>query len=493
MSAQLNPPVHVGDFLDLAIGGYSNEGEGVGHVDRFAVFVPGALAGEEVAVRVEQVKGSYARARLERVLRASPDRVDPACVLYGECGGCQLLHLSYPAQLEMKRQRVVDALERIGKLDHVMVHPMIGMSEQWRYRNKAQYAVGIRDGQVVAGYLAHGTHRVVPADDCAIQHGLNSRVAGSVRLLAAAFGLSIYDERSQAGFLKNIIVKNAFGTGQVMVVLVTNGARFPGGQARGRDFAQRIADQFAEVRSVAQVVADAAGDMQHVARGISRRGKASIGSNTPEGNTIVLWGEPAIVDVLDGLKFRISATSFYQVNPSQTVTLYRKAVEYAGLTGRESVLDAYSGVGTVSLFMARAAREVYGIESVRTAVHDARANAELNAITNARFIEGRVERALPALLREGVTFDVAVVDPPRAGCDREALLALAGEAMGSDETRALGGVPRIIYISCNPSTLARDLAILSGLGYRIVEVQPVDMFPHTHHVETVVSMSRVDK
>ncbi|OPZ51458.1 MAG: 23S rRNA (uracil-C(5))-methyltransferase RlmCD [Firmicutes bacterium ADurb.BinA052] len=181
------------------------------------------------------------------------------------------------------------------------------------------------------------------------------------------------------------------------------------------------------------------------------------------------------------------------MNPSQTVTLYRKAVEYAGLTGRERVLDAYSGVGTVSLFMARAAREVYGIESVRTAVHDARANAELNAITNARFIEGRVERALPALLREGVTFDVAVVDPPRAGCDREALLALAGEAMGSDETRGLGGVPQIVYISCNPSTLARDLAILSGLDYRIVEVQPVDMFPHTHHVETVVLITRVTK
>ncbi len=490
MSAQLNPPVHVGDYLDLAIDGYSNEGEGVGHVDRFAVFVPGALAGEEVTVCVEQVKGSYARARLERVLRASPDRVDPACLLYGECGGCQLLHLSYSAQLEMKRQRVVDALERIGKLDHVTVHPVIGMSEPWRYRNKAQYTVGIQDGQVVAGYLAQSTHRVVPADDCAIQHELNPRVAGGVRQLAAAFGLSVYDERSQAGFLKNIIVKNAFATGQVMVVLVTNGARFPGGQARSRQFAERIAGQFPEIRSVVQVVADAAGDMQHAARGTSRRRKTSVGSY--EGNTIILWGEPAIVDVLDGLKFRISATSFYQVNPSQTVTLYRKAVEYAHLTGSERVLDGYSGVGTVSLFMARATREVYGIESVWSAVHDARANAGLNAITNTRFVEGRVERVLPALLHDGITFDVAVMDPPRAGCDREALLALAGEATESDGTRALGGVPRIVYISCNPSTLARDLAILSGLGYRTVEVQPVDMFPHTHHVETVVLMSRVN-
>ena len=491
MSEKLNPPMQTGDSLDLVIDGYSNEGDGVGHVDRFAVFVPGALTGEEVAVCVEQVKGSYARARLERVLRTSPDRVDPACSLYGECGGCQLLHMSYSAQLEMKRRRVVDALERIGKLDDVTVHPVIGMDEPWRYRNKAQYAVGIRDGEVVAGYLAHGTHRIVPADDCAIQSGLSCRVASSVRRLAAAFGLSIYDERSMAGFLKNIIVKNAFGTGQVMVVLTTTGARFPGGRARSREFGERIADQFPEVKSVVQVVMDAAGDMHHVARAAGRRGRTPMGSDRFEGNTITLWGEPAIVDVLDGLKFRISAISFYQVNPSQAVTLYRKAVEYAGLTGRERVLDAYSGVGTVSLFMARAAREVYGIESVRSAVHDARANAELNAITNARFIEGRVERVLPALLHDGITFDVAVMDPPRAGCDREALLALAGEVTESDGTRALGGVPRIVYISCNPSTLARDLAILSGLGYRTVEVQPVDMFPHTHHVETVVLMSRV--
>jgi len=493
MSERLNPPVRTGDSLDLVIDGYSNEGDGVGHVDRFAVFVPRALTGEEVAVCVEQVKGSYARARLERLLRASPDRVDPACSLYGECGGCQLLHMSYSAQLEMKRRRVVDALERIGKLDDVTVRPVIGMDEPWRYRNKAQYAVGIRDGQVVAGYVAHGTHRVVPADDCAIQHELNPRVAGGVRLLAAAFGLSIYDERSQAGFLKNIIVKNAFGTGQVMVVLTTTGERFPGRRTGGRQFAERIAGEFPEVRSVVQVVADATGDMQHVSRGISRRANAPMGSDRFERNTITLWGEPAIVDILDGLEFRISATSFYQVNPSQTVTLYRKAVKYAGLTGRERVLDAYSGVGTVSLFMARAAREVYGIESVRSAVHDARANAELNAITNARFIEGRVERVLPALSRDGITFDVAVMDPPRAGCDREALLALAGEVTESDGTRALGGVPRIVYISCNPSTLARDLAILSGLGYRTVEVQPVDMFPHTHHVETVVLMTRVKK
>ncbi len=491
MSEKRNLPVRTGDSLDLVIDGYSNEGEGVGHVDRFAVFVPGTLTGEEVAVCVEQVKSSYARARLERVLRTSPDRVDPACFLYGDCGGCQLLHLSYPAQLEMKRRRVVDALERIGRLHDVTVRPVIGMDEPWRYRNKAQYAVGIRDGQVVAGYMAHGTHRVVPADDCAIQHEPNSRVASGVVRVAAAFGLSIYDERSQAGFLKNIIVKNALGTGQVMVVLITNGARFAGGRACGRQFAERIADQFPEVRSVVQLIVDAAGDTQHVARGISRHGKASMGSNHPESNAIVLWGEPAIVDVLDGLKFRISATSFFQVNPSQTVTLYRKAVEYAGLTGRECVLDAYSGVGTVSLFMARAAREVYGIESVRDAVHDARANAELNAITNARFVEGRVEQVLPALLHDGIAFDVAMVDPPRAGCDREALLALAGEATELDGARALGGVPRIVYISCNPSTLARDLAILSGLGYRTAEVQPVDMFPHTHHVETVVLMSRV--
>lgn len=490
MSTKLNPPVRANDCLDLSIDGYSNEGEGVGHLDRFAVFVPGALAGEEVTVCVEQVKSSYARARLVRVLRASPDRVDPACSLYGECGGCQLLHLSYPAQLVMKRQRVVDALQRIGKLDDVVVHPAIGMEEPWRYRNKAQYSMGVCDGEIVAGYLARGTHRVVPADDCAIQHELNCRVANAVQRLAATFRLSIYDERSRAGFLKNIIVRNAFGAGQVMVVLATSGARFPGGRACGREFGQRIADQFPEVRSVVQLIVDVPGRQEHSGRGTTgRRVNRSTGIRASEDTTIVLWGEPTITDVLDGLKFRISAASFCQVNPLQTVALYRKAVEYAGLTGHERVLDAYCGVGAVSLFMARAAREVYGVESVAAAIRDARTNAAANGIANARFIEGRVERALPALAAEGVTFDVAVVDPPRAGCDPEVLRALAGETTGADGAREADGVSRLVYMSCNPATLARDLAILLHLGYRTVEVQPVDMFPHTHHVECV---ARID-
>lgn len=481
MTTKPNLPVRAGDCVNLAIDGYSNEGEGVGHLDRFAVFVPGALAGEEVAACVEQVKSSYARARLERVLRVSPDRVDPTCSVFGECGGCQLLHLDYPAQLEMKRQHVVDAVQRIGKLDDAVVHPVIGMDEPWRYRNKAQYSMAVRDGEIVAGYLARGTHRVVPTGDCAIQHEPNCRIADAVRRLAAEFGLSIHDERSQAGFLKNITVKNAFGTRQAMVVLTTNGARFPGGRARGRELGRRVADLFAEVKSVVQLIVDSKG---------GAHGEAHDEAHNEARAGIVLWGEPSIVDTLDGLRFRISATSFYQVNPSQAIALYRKAIEYADLTGGERVLDAYCGVGTVSLFMARAAREVYGIESVRAAVRDAQANAALNAIANTRFIEGRVERVLPALARDGIAFDVAVVDPPRAGCDPEALGALAGGAIGDGRTAGAGGVSRLVYISCNPATLARDLAVLSRLGYRTVEIQPVDMFPHTYHVETVCLLER---
>lgn len=485
MSAKPRPPVRTGDRLNLVIDGYSNEGEGVGHLDRFAVFVPGALLGEEVAVCVEQVKSSYARARLERVLRASPDRVDPACSVFGECGGCQLLHLNYPAQLEMKRQRIVDAIQRIGKLDHVVVHPVIGMDEPWRYRNKARYSAAVRDGEIAVGYLARGTHTVVPVDDCAIQHELNCRLVHAVRCLAAEFGLSIYDERSQAGFLKSIIVKNAFGARQAMVILCTSDERFPGRWARGREFGQRIADLFPEVKSVIQLIVHSRGGARGGARGGSQ-GEMEDGAESKARAANVLWGEPWIVDTLDGLKFRISATSFYQVNPSQTIELYRKAIEYADLTGGERVLDAYCGVGTVSLSVARAAREVYGIESVRAAVRDAKANAAANGIANVRFIEGRAEQVLPALARDGIAFDVAVVDPPRSGCDPEVLGALAG----GNGARA---VPRLVYMSCNPATMARDLNILSGLGYRTIETQPVDMFPHTYHVECVALLSRVDK
>jgi 23S rRNA (uracil1939-C5)-methyltransferase len=452
------PPVSRGDEIVVTIDNHSSEGDGVAHVDGFALFVHGAIAGEEVRVRVDEVKPTYARGTIKDILAPSAARVVAPCQLFGRCGGCQLLHVDYRAQLQMKRQRVADALQRIGGLAEVEVRPTIGMAEPWYYRNKVQYPVGTEGGLIVAGCYRRGTHQVVRTEGCLIQHPLNTRVMNAVIETARRYGLTVYDEDTGKGLLRYVLVKRAHGTGAAMVVLVTAERKFP----KGRQFAADLARKVPKIASVVQNVNPAR----------TNRVLAQL--------QWVLWGAPYIVDELDGLRFRISATSFYQVNPEQTVALYRQAVAAAGLTGNELVLDAYCGVGTMALFMARAARKVYGIEAVEEAVKDARSNAQLNSIGNVEFVVGRVEQVLPQLVAEGLAFDVVVLDPPRAGCQPQVLEALAASCVG-----------RVVYVSCNPATLARDLSILAASGYRVLNVQPVDMFPHTSHVETVVLMSRL--
>jgi 23S rRNA (uracil1939-C5)-methyltransferase len=348
-------------------------------------------------------------------------------------------------------------LERIGGLKNITVHPVLGMKKPWKYRNKVQYPFGYEDGAIAVGCFQKGTHQVVPTEDCAIQHETNSRVMCAVRDLAREYGLTVYNEANGQGFLRYVLVKNAFETNEVMVVIVTNGSEFPQGKA----FGQALAEANPEVKSVVQNI------------NLSR-GNAVLGEENR-----VLWGEDGIIDRLGDLDFKISATSFFQVNPAQTTKLYAKAVEYAGLTGKETALDAYCGVGTLALFMAGHAREVYGVEVVEGAIHDAEENAVRNGIGNVRFVVGRTEKVLPKLAAIGIKFHVAVVDPPRAGCDPQVL-----------KTLAKVGVKRIVYVSCNPSTLARDLKVLGELGYVTKEVQPVDMFPHTYHIECVARIER---
>lgn len=460
MTNPMRPPVYTGENIKVTITGYANEGEGVGRYEGFTVFVPEALVGEEVETQIELVKKNYARGRLLKVITPSPERVTPPCALFRQCGGCQLLHQSYEGQLKMKAGRVRDTLSRLGGLRHVTVHPVIGMAEPWYYRNKVQYPFGLDNNQAVVGCFRKGSHQVVPTDECAIQHDLNSRVMMGVREIVRELDLTVYNEWTNTGLLRYVLVKNAFGTGEVMVVLVTSSPDFPEGKELGR----RLAEAFPEVKSVVQNI------------------------NPTTGNTVLgkenklLWGVHAIKDRLGDLEFKISANSFFQVNPAQTETLYAKAVEYAGLTGKETVLDAYCGVGSLTLFLARKAREVYGIEAVEAAIRDAEENAAINGIGNVRFVVGRTEKALPKLAAIGVKFDVVVVDPPRAGCDPEVL-----------KTFAKVGVERIVYVSCNPSTLARDLKILEELGYETKDVQPVDMFPHTYHIECVARVERKDK
>lgn len=455
----LNTPVNQGQLVEIPITGYGHKGEGVGRYRDFTVFVTGALQGETVRVKITEVKKNFARGALVAVVRPVPERVAAPCPVYQECGGCQLQQMNYPAQLALKRQRVVDALERIGGLTGVTVHPVLGMDQPWFYRNKVQYPIGMtEDGQVKLGFYRQGTHRIVPLSGCLLQPEDMNRMAGQIQSLIQAYGVSVYNEQTGTGLLRHVLIRKGFGTGEVMVVLVTNGAVFP----QVQDLAGKLAVQFPEIKSI----------MQNIN---TTRGNVILGRQTR-----LIWGKETIIDELDGLRFKISPRSFFQVNPYQTSVLYGKAVAYAGLDGAETVMDAYCGVGSLTLFLARKAQKVYGIEVVPEAIRDAKENANLNQLTNTEFRVGETEKVLPELVKQGIRFDVGVVDPPRSGCERSVL-----------ESFAANEVSRIIYVSCNPSTLARDLKLLTELGYWVREIQPVDLFPQTYHVETVVLMSRL--
>jgi 23S rRNA (uracil1939-C5)-methyltransferase len=468
-------PVRKNDIVTLDITGLTQDGEGVGRADGFALFVQGALPGERVRAKVLKVKKQYGYAKMLELLTASPDRAEAPCPIYRQCGGCQLQHMDYAAQLAWKRQHVIDCLTRIGKLrvadegavgdGGVVVHPTIGMPDPWRYRNKAQVPIGMAQadlddgaaGSLIGGFYARNSHRIIDMDACVIQHERNDAAVRLVKALGTRLGIRAYDETTGRGLLRHVVVRTGFATGETMVCLVTNGTRIP----RVDELVEGIRKALPDVRSIVQNVN-------------TRNTNVIFGDETR-----VLWGSDVIHDELDGIRFAISARSFYQVNPAQTVALYRKAVEYAGLSGRETVIDAYCGIGTISLFLARRAGKVYGVESVPEAVEDARRNAALNGIANVAFEAGLAEEVIPRWREEGVAADVIVVDPPRKGCDAKLL-----------DTIVRMRPKRVVYVSCNPATLARDLAALEAGGFRTVEAQPVDMFPHTGHVESVILLVR---
>ncbi|MCH1639880.1 23S rRNA (uracil(1939)-C(5))-methyltransferase RlmD [Paenibacillus timonensis] len=494
-------PVAKNDEVVLDIIGMNHDGEGVGRAEGYTLFVAGALPGEKARVKVLKTKKQYGYAKLLDVVEASPDRVAPPCPIYDKCGGCQLQHLGYDAQLAWKRQHVVDALERIGKLrvaggapgtgalaggsgeagaaagdwaaagaaatdaasaaeggdNAVVVRPTLGMAAPWRYRNKAQVPVGVTDGALVGGFYARGSHRIVDMETCLIQHESNDDVVSRVKTIGRRLGITAYDEKTGQGLLRHVVVKVGFRTGEMMLVLVTNGDRIP----HEGEWIAAIREEMPPVVSICQNV------------------------NTRQTNVIfgdvtrVLWGREVIFDYIGDVKFAISARSFYQVNPLQMEVLYGKTVEYAGLTGQETVIDAYCGIGTISLFLAQHAKRVYGVEIVKEAIEDARVNAELNGMNHVTFEVGASEDVIPAWKEQGIEADLIVVDPPRKGCDPRLL-----------DTILEMKPERVVYVSCNPATLARDLRILEDGGYRTVEVTPVDMFPHTVHVECCVSLVR---
>ncbi|MGR3205559.1 23S rRNA (uracil(1939)-C(5))-methyltransferase RlmD [Bacillus glycinifermentans] len=447
-------PVQKNEYYDVVFEDLTHEGAGVAKVDGFPVFVPNALPDEKAKIKVTRVKKGFAFGRLIDLKEESRFRTKAPCPIYKQCGGCQLQHINYEGQLLYKQKQVKDVLERIGKLDlsRVTVHPTLGMEDPWNYRNKAQVPVGTREGGLVAGFYQQRSHEIIDMNKCLIQQSENDRVVQAIKEICNRYGIKAYDEERHKGWLRHIMVRYGVATGEMMVVFITKTNDFPHKNA----IMKEITASFPHVKSIVQNINP-------------KKTNVIFGDETT-----VIWGEEYIYDTIGDIKFAISARSFYQVNPEQTKVLYDKALEYAELNGEETVIDAYCGIGTISLFLAKQAKKVYGVEIVPEAIEDAKRNAELNGIKNAEFEVGEAEVVIPKWYEEGISADTLVVDPPRKGCD-EALLRTILEMKPK----------RVVYVSCNPGTLARDLRVLEDGGYVTLEVQPVDMFPHTAHVECV--------
>ncbi|MBM7614186.1 23S rRNA (uracil(1939)-C(5))-methyltransferase RlmD [Alkaliphilus hydrothermalis] len=435
-----------------------HSGEGIGKVDGFTVFVEGGLPGDVIKVKTTVVKKNYATGKLLEMITPSNSRVEPTCAIAHKCGGCQIMHMDYQAQLDIKTSRVEETLKRIGKID-AKVLPTLGMDNPYWYRNKAQFPVGMTAGKAILGFYEKGSHNIVDTGYCHIQHPVNEKIVALMKDFIQKYKISVYDEKTKKGLIRHVVTKVGYQTGEVMVVVITNGKELP----HQEQLIKLLKDNIEGLESIVQNI------------------------NTQNTNvifgreSITIYGRDHIVDYIGDLKFNISARSFFQVNPLQTKVLYEKALEYAQLKGEESVFDIYCGIGTISLFLAQKAKKVYGVEVVEAAIDDAKKNAEINGMTNTEFYVGEAEKVVPELYKQGIKADVVVVDPPRKGCDEAVLDTIVSMAP-----------ERIVYVSCNPATLARDLAYLNDRGYKAEEVQPVDMFPHTSHVETVVLMSRVE-
>ena len=449
-------PVQKGKKYEIEINSLGSSAEGVGRFKDFTVFVPYTLPGEKAEVLIEEVKKSYAKGRALQILRKSADRIAPKCAIYDRCGGCQLQHLNYEAQLRIKRQQVIDAVTRIGKQPDVPVHATLGAEAPWNYRNKMQFPVGRSKGKTIIGCFAQGSHDIIDTENCYIQKEFNNDIVNAMREIVDKLGIPVYNEDRHTGILRHVIGRVG-KNGECMVVLVTAVKDLQ----RSKDIVRMLRERLPKLVSVQQNVQ-------------TYRNNVIMGRDTK-----LLWGKPTILDSLGSLTFHISPRSFFQVNTDQAEVLYSKALEYANLTGRETVIDAYCGTGTITLFLAQKARRVYGIEIVKPAILDAEKNARDNHVKNAEFIVGDATVVMPRLYKQGIRADVVVVDPPRAGCTPTVL-----------ETFANMKPKRIVYVSCNPASLARDIAILDGLGYHAREVQPVDMFPNTSHVECVCLMSK---
>ena len=448
---------------EILIEDMTMSGEGVGKIDGYALFVKDAVVGDRIIARVTKTKKSYGYGRLMKILESSPDRVDAPCPVARACGGCTLMALDYKKQLDFKNGLIRNNLTRIGGLTGIELPPVIGMEKPFRYRNKAQFPVGRgKGGEIVMGFYAGRTHSIIPNDDCLIGSDINAPILAKIKEYMIENKIEPYDEETHTGLVRHVLIRTGFSTGEVMVCLVINENRLP----REDELVKGLINlTFSNDRKIASIMLNINRERTNVILGRE---------------CILLYGNPYIEDYIGDIKYRISPLSFYQVNPVQTKVLYETALEYAGLTGNETVWDLYCGIGTISLFLAQKAKQVYGVEIVPEAIEDAKQNARLNGIDNVSFYVGKAEEVLPEKYRtENVHAEVIVVDPPRKGCD-ETLL----------DTMVQMAPDRIVYVSCDSATLARDLKYLTERGYEVKKVQGVDQFCHSCHVETVVLLTR---
>ena len=445
------------DIVTLKIEDCGIDGEGIGKADGFTVFVKDAVIGDTVRAKIMKAKKNYGYGRLEEIITPSPDRVEPKCQFARQCGGCQLQALSYEKQLEFKTSKVRGHLERIGGFTDIPMEKILGMDQPFHYRNKAQFPVGkSKDGRIITGFYAGRTHSIIENRDCALGVTRNKEVLDRVIAHMEKFHIQPYDENTGKGLVRHVLIRYGFFTDEMMVCLIINGEKLPGEEAL--------------VKSLRQIP-EAVSVMVNVNK---KRNNVILGEKVR-----LLWGQPYITDKIGEISYQISPLSFFQVNPYQTGRLYGKALEYAQLSGNETVWDLYCGIGTISLFLAQKAKMVRGVEIIPAAIENAKENACLNGFDNTEFFVGKAEEVLPEqFARTGERADVIVVDPPRKGCD-ETLLSTIIEMQ----------LDRVVYVSCDSATLARDLKYLCERGYELKKVCPVDMFPNTVSVETVVLLS----
>ena len=440
----------------VTVEGYSSQGFGVCRVGGSVVFVTHALLGELCEIKILKEGRNASYAKVEKILSPSPHRVSPPCPHFGKCGGCDLMHMDYDEELSLKKQRVEDALRRIGGLD-ITVPEIIGSDRQHGYRNKAVYAVAETDGAVAAGFYRPRSHTLIPTEKCLIQSEVSDRASAAVLRWMRTCGIPAYDEQGGTGLVRRVFCRYAFATGEAQVVVVTSD--------KSLKSADKLISEITEAcPEVVSIVVNA---------------NKSRGNTVLAGKFSTLWGRAAIEDELCSLRFSLSPLSFYQINSAQAEKLYAKAIEYASLGGSETVLDLYCGTGTITLALSRLAKRVIGIEIVEAAIKDARENAKRNNITNADFICADAFDAAKILAERGTQADVIVVDPPRKGL-----------ATGVTDLIAELSPARIVYVSCDPATLARDIKLFSTVGYLLSKVTALDMFPRCAHVETVALLTR---